>query len=198
MQLQNQDPRATDHSPAPFTDELFKRLLSTRRIMLTGEIDDQLASLVCAQLLVLDAERAAPITLYVNSPGGSVDAGFAIYDAMQSLRNDVATVCVGVAASMGQFLLTGGTAGKRHVAPHARVLMHQPHGAVQGFASDIEIQAEQFEYLRRQLAELTAQHTGQPIERVIADADRDKWFTAAEAVEYGLADHIVVPSYIKP
>jgi ATP-dependent Clp protease protease subunit len=179
----------------PFTDELSKRLLATRRILLTGEIHDRLAAEICAQMLVLDSDGDAPIALYINSPGGAVDAGFAIYDTMQALQCDVETVALGIAASMGQFLLTAGTPGKRYAAPHAQILMHQPHGAVRGVARDIEIQARQFEYLRKKMAELTAAHSGQPVERVIADADRDRWFTAPEAVEYGLVDHVVVPPH---
>jgi ATP-dependent Clp protease protease subunit len=146
-------------------------------------------------MLVLDRDGDVPISLYINSPGGAVDAGFAIYDTMQALRCDVETVALGVAASMGQFLLTAGTPGKRYAAPHAQILMHQPHGAIRGVARDIEIQARQFEYLRKKMAELTAAHSGQSLERVVADADRDRWFTAAEAVEYGLVDHVVVPPY---
>jgi ATP-dependent Clp protease protease subunit len=148
---------------------------------------------VCAQLLVLDAEDERPLSLYINSPGGAVDAGFAIYDTMQSLQCRVQTVAIGIAASMGQFLLTAGTPGHRYAAPHAQVLMHQPHGAVQGVARDIAIQAKQFEYLRKKMAELTAELSGQSVDRVIADADRDCWFTAAEAAEYGLVDHVGVP-----
>jgi ATP-dependent Clp protease protease subunit len=207
-----QIPRATavpappTHTPLPepsvvtsLPDELANRLLSRRQVMVTGEVDDTLAALVCSQLILLDAEdHERPVTMFVNSPGGSVDAGFAIYDAMQAVRPDCVTVCLGLAASMGQFLVTAGAPGKRFATPHARILMHQPHGAVQGWAKDIEIQAEQFEYLRRRMAELTAAHTGQPVEQVLADADRDKWFTAQEAVEYGLVDavldHVSLPT----
>src|SRR5262245_190549 len=197
MQLHLEEPADPSEAPRPspvaFTDELLKRLLATRRILLTGEIHDRLAAEVCAQMLVLDSDGDLPIALYINSPGGAVDAGFAIYDTMQAMHCDVETVALGIAASMGQFLLTAGTPSKRYVAPHAQILMHQPYGAIRGVARDIEIQARQFEYLRKKMAELTAAHSGQPIERVIADADRDRWFTATEAVEYGLVDHVVVP-----
>ncbi len=178
--------RATSH-----VDDLARRLLAQRQVMVTGEITDALAAMVCSELLLLDAEASTEITMYVNSPGGSVDAGFAVYDTMNSVRAPVSTVCLGLAASMGQFLLTGGEPGHRLAARHARILIHQPHGAVQGNASDIEIQAEQFEYLRRKTAEITAAHTGQTVERILADADRDCWFTAEAAVDYGLVDGIV-------
>jgi ATP-dependent Clp protease protease subunit len=186
------DATSTAEPPA-FTDDLLRRLLFSRRVLLTGEIHDRLAAQVCAQLLVLDAEDDRPLSVYINSPGGAVDAGFAIYDTMQSLRCRVQTVAIGIAASMGQFLLTAGTPGHRYAAPHAQILMHQPHGAVQGVARDIEIQARQFEYLRKKMAAITAEHSGQSVERVTADADRDRWFTADEAVEYGLVDHVAVP-----
>ena len=166
-------------------------MLSRRRVMLTGPVDDASANLVCSQLLVLEAESDDPVALYINSPGGSVDSGFAIYDTMQTLSCDVATVCVGLAASMGQFLLCAGTSGRRYAHRHSRILMHQPHGAVQGVATDIAIQAEQFAYMRRTMAERTAFHTGQPIERILEDFDRDKWFTAAEAFDYGLVDEVL-------
>jgi ATP-dependent Clp protease protease subunit len=198
MQLQyDLAPGTADAGPVTFADDLLKRLLNTRRILLTGPIDDRLAAEVCAQMLVLDADGDRAISLYINSPGGAVDAGFAIYDTMQALHCPVETVALGLAASMGQFLLTAGTPGGRFAAPHAQILMHQPHGAVQGFARDIEIQARQFEYLRKKMAELTAVHSGRPVEQVTVDADRDRWFTAEEAAEYGLVDHVVVPPYVR-
>ncbi|MCU1429524.1 MAG: Endopeptidase Clp [Actinomycetia bacterium] len=176
---------------ATFGEELSRRMLTGRRIMLTGPIDDNVANAICSQLLVLEADGDAPVTLYINSPGGSVDSGFAIYDTMQTLGCAVATVCVGLAASMGQFILCAGTPGKRYAHRHSSVLMHQPHGAVQGVATDIAIQAEHFAHMRRLMAERTAFHTGQPVERVVADADRDKWFTAEEALEYGFVDEVL-------
>jgi ATP-dependent Clp protease, protease subunit len=186
MRLQDEEGR-----PLPtFHEELARRMLSSRRVMLTGPIEDATASTICSQLLVLEAEGDDPIALYINSPGGSVDSGFAIYDTMQTLACPVATVCVGLAASMGQFLLRAGTPGHRYAHRHSRILMHQPHGAVQGVATDIAIQAEQFAYMRRTMAQRLAVHTGQPVERVIEDMDRDKWFTAQEALDYGMVDEI--------
>jgi ATP-dependent Clp protease protease subunit len=186
MRLQDEGGR-----PLPtFHEELARRMLSSRRVMLTGPIEDATASTICSQLLVLEAEADDPIALYINSPGGSVDSGFAIYDTMQTLACPVATVCVGLAASMGQFLLCAGTPGHRYAHRHSRILMHQPHGAVQGVATDIAIQAEQFAYMRRTMAQRLAVHTGQPVERVIEDMDRDKWFTAPEALDYGMVDEI--------
>jgi ATP-dependent Clp protease protease subunit len=178
--------------PVTFNDVVSRRMLQQRRVMLTGPIDGPLAERVCAQLLVTEAEQPAePITLYLHSPGGEVDAGFAIYDTMQALRCEVSTVCVGFAASMAQFLLCGGAPGKRYAYAHSRILMHQPLGSVQGYAVDIAIQAEQFTIMRHLMAELTAQHTGQTIERVLADGERDRWFTPSEALEYGMIDEII-------
>jgi ATP-dependent Clp protease protease subunit len=173
-------------------DQLYQRLLAERIVFIGQEIDDELANRVCAQLLLLSAEdRNRDITLYINSPGGVVDAGMAIYDIMQYLPNDIATVALGLAASMGQSLLCAGTHGKRHALRHARVMMHQPHGGIGGTASDIRIQAEQSLYLKRILAERTAFHTGQPLEQIEKDADRDRWFTAEEAKDYGFVDHVI-------
>ncbi len=177
---------------ALFEDEISRRLLAQRRVMLTGMIDGKLAERVCAQLLVLEAERPdEPITLYLNSPGGEVDAGFAIYDTMRALQTEVATVCMGFAASMAQFLLCGGAPGKRAAYAHSRILMHQPLGAVEGHAVDIAIQAEQFTRARVLMAELIAQHTGQTVDRVLADGERDRWFTPEEARDYGMIDEII-------
>ena len=173
-------------------DRLFGRMLEQRRVMLTGAIDGPMAERVCAQLLVLESDDPeAPITLYLHSPGGEVDAGFAIYDTMQALRCDVATVCLGFAASMAQFLLCAGSPGRRFAHAHSRILLHQPHGAVEGYAVDIAIQADQFAQMRRLMAELTAEHTGQTVERILADGDRDSWFTATEALDYGMIDEVV-------
>jgi ATP-dependent Clp protease protease subunit len=178
-------------SMVTFQEDLARRLLARRRVMLTGPVDDASANAICSQLLVLEAESDDPIALYINSPGGSVDSGFAIYDTMQTLSCTIATVCAGLAASMGQFLLCAGSPGHRFAHRHSRILMHQPHGAVQGVATDFAIQAEQFAYMRRTMAERTAFHTGQSVERIIEDFDRDKWFTAAEALDYGLVDEIL-------
>jgi ATP-dependent Clp protease protease subunit len=172
--------------------EVFQRLLKERIIFIGTAIDENVANLVCAQLLLLAAEDAErDIALYINSPGGSVTDGLAIYDTMQYVKPDVSTICVGLAASMGQFLLCAGTPGKRLALPHSRILMHQPSGQMQGQAADIAIQAEQIVYLKRMMAERIAFHTGQPIERIEADSDRDRWFTAEEAKEYGFIDRVI-------
>ena len=173
-------------------NDIYDRLLRERIIFLGTQIDDSTANLVCGQLLVLAAEDAGKdIRLYINSPGGSIDAGLAIYDTMQLVPCDVATTCMGLAASMGQFLLCAGTRGKRFALPHARILMHQPLGQMQGRAVDIAIQAEQIIYLKRLLVERIAFHTGQPIEQIEADSDRDRWFSAQEAKDYGFIDAVV-------
>jgi ATP-dependent Clp protease protease subunit len=194
MQLHQEEPGTTTGDPAPLTtaDDIGRRMLHQRRVMLTGAIDGPLAERVCTQLLVIEAENPdLPITLYLHSPGGEVDAGFAIYDTMRALRCDVATVCLGFAASMAQFLLCGGTPGMRSAYAHSRILMHQPLGSVSGYAVDIAIQAEQFTIMRRLMAELTAQHAGQTVERILADGERDRWFTPEEALEYGMIDDII-------
>ena len=148
---------------------------------------------MCAQMLFLEGQdREKDIWLYINSPGGSVTAGMAIYDTMQFLSCDVATVCMGLGASMGQFLLTAGANDKRYCLPHARVMMHQPSGGVRGQASDIAIQAEQMAYIKRLMAERIAFHSGQDVDQVQMDSERDRWFTAEEAKEYGLCDHVIV------
>jgi ATP-dependent Clp protease, protease subunit len=172
--------------------DVFQRLLKERIIFLGTAIDESVANLVCSQLLLLAAEDTdRDIALYINSPGGSVTDGLAIYDTMQYVSCDVSTICVGLAASMGQFLLCAGTAGKRFALPHSRILMHQPSGQMQGQASDIAIQAEQIVYLKRMMAERIAFHTGQPIDRIEADSDRDRWFTAEEAQDYGFIDRVI-------
>jgi len=192
MQLQLNTQTQPDPNPPTLTPDVSRRMLEQRRVMLTGAIDGPLAERVCAQLLVIEAEDPElPITLYLHSPGGEVDAGFAIYDTMQALRCEVETVCLGFAASMAQFLLCGGTRGRRAAHAHSRILMHQPLGSVQGYAVDIAIQAEQFSIMRRLMAELTAQHTGQTVDRILADGDRDRWFTPEEALEYGMIDRII-------
>ena len=171
--------------------DIFNRLLRNRVIMLGAPVDDEIANQVCAQLLYLEGEDPQQdIWLYVNSPGGSVTAGMAIYDTMQFVGCDVATVCLGLAASMGQFLLTAGAPGKRYTLPNARIMMHQPLAGLRGQAADIAIQAEQHAYTKRRMAELIAQHTGRPLEQIQADSERDRWFTAEQAVEYGLCDQV--------
>jgi ATP-dependent Clp protease protease subunit len=172
--------------------DIYGRLLRERIVFLGTQVDDTSANLICAQLLLLAAEdREKDISLYINSPGGSVTAGLAIYDTMQFVPCDVSTVCMGLAASMGQFLLCAGERGKRFALPHSRILMHQPSGQAQGQAADIAIQAEQIIYLKRMMAERISFHTGQPIERIEADSDRDRWFTAEEAKDYGFIDSVI-------
>ena len=172
---------------------IFTRLLKNRVVMLGTDVNDDIANQICAQLLYLEGEDPdADIWLYINSPGGSVTAGMAIYDTMQFVSCDVATVCMGMAASMGQFLLTAGAQGKRYTLPNARIMMHQPLAGLRGQASDIAIQAEQLTYTKHRLAELIAQHTGRSIQDIQADSERDRWFTAEQAKEYGLCDHVIL------
>ena len=173
-------------------DQVYNRLLRERIIFLGSVVEDQNANAICAQMMLLAAEDPdKDIWLYINSPGGSVSAGMAIYDTMQYVQNDVATVALGLAASMGQFLLCSGAAGKRYATPHARIMMHQPSGGIGGTASDIKIQAEQMLYTKNKMAELIAMHTGQNLETIQHDSDRDRWFTADEAKDYGFIDHVV-------
>jgi ATP-dependent Clp protease protease subunit len=173
-------------------DQVFDRLLRERIVFLGSQVDDPVANTICAQLILLAAEDATrDIALYINSPGGSVSAGMAIYDTMQYIDNDVATYGLGLAASMGQFLLCAGAKGKRYALPHARIMMHQPSGGIGGSASDIAIQAEQMIHTKKTMQELIAEHTGQSIEQVERDSDRDRWFTAEEALSYGFIDHVV-------
>jgi ATP-dependent Clp protease protease subunit len=185
-----------DRAPAPsgmsLDDSVYNRLLRERIIFLGTEVTDQAANQICAQLVLLAAEDPdRDINLWINSPGGSVSAGMAIYDTMQFIGNDVSTVAMGMAASMGQFLLCAGTPGKRLALPHARVMMHQPSGGIGGTASDIAIQAENMLYTKRKMAERIAFHTGQSVEQIDEDFERDRWFTADEAREYGMVDHVV-------
>lgn len=173
-------------------DSVFERLLRERIIFLGHEVDDEIANKLCAQILLLSAEDPTKdISLYINSPGGSVTAGMAIYDTMRYSPCDIATYGMGLAASMGQFLLSAGTKGKRYALPHARILMHQPSAGVGGTASDIAIQAEQFAHTKQEMAELISEFTGQSIEQIIKDSDRDRWFTAQQALEYGFVDHVI-------
>ncbi|HET7304492.1 MAG TPA: ATP-dependent Clp protease proteolytic subunit [Segeticoccus sp.] len=172
-------------------DQIYNRLLRERIIFLGSEVRDENANTICAQLLLLAAEDPEKdIWLYINSPGGSGTAGMAIFDTMQWVPNDVCTVAMGLAASMGQFLLAAGAKGKRYATPHARIMMHQPSGGLGGTASDIKIQAEQLLHIKQQLAEITAERTGQTVEQINKDSDRDRWFTAQEAHEYGFIDHV--------
>lgn len=173
-------------------DEVYHRLLQERIIFLGSVVEDSMANAIAAQLLLLAAEDSEKdIYLYINSPGGSISAGMAIYDTMQYIKNDVATVAMGLAASMGQFLLCAGAPGKRYALPHARIMMHQPSGGIGGTASDIKIQAEQMAATKKSMAELIAFHTGQTIDTIQEDSDRDRWFTAEQAKEYGFVDHVV-------
>jgi ATP-dependent Clp protease protease subunit len=183
-------------APAPpqsgFDDNVYQRLLRERIIFLGSEVRDENANAICAQMLLLAAEDPEKdIYLYINSPGGSVTAGMAIYDTMQFVKNDVATVAMGLAASMGQFLLAAGAKGKRYALPHARIMMHQPSGGLGGSASDIRIQAEQMLFIKKEMAKLIAEHTGQTVEQIEKDSDRDRWFTGEQAREYGFVDHVV-------
>jgi ATP-dependent Clp protease, protease subunit len=172
--------------------DVYQQLLRERIVFLGTEVDDTSANLICAQLLLLAAEDPhRDVNLYINSPGGSVTAGLAIYDTMQFVPCDVSTVCMGLAASMGQFLLCAGAKGKRFSLPHSRILMHQPSGQASGQAADIAIQAEQIVYLKKMMAERISFHTGQPVERIEADSDRDRWFTAQEAKDYGFIDQVI-------
>jgi ATP-dependent Clp protease protease subunit len=173
--------------------DIFNRLLKNRIVMLGTDVNDDIANVISAQMLYLEGEDAnKDIWLYINSPGGSVTAGMAIYDTMNFISCDVATICMGLAASMGQFLLCAGAPGKRYALPHARIMMHQPSGGIRGQASDIAIQAEQLGYIKKQLAERIAFHTGQTVEQINTDSDRDRWFTAEQAKDYGIVDHVLL------
>jgi len=173
-------------------EQLTTRLLYQRIIVLGTEVDDRVANRLCAQLLLLSAEDPrSDISLYINSPGGSVSAGLAIYDTMQLIPNDVSTLAMGLAGSMGQFLLCAGTAGKRFSLPHAQVLMHQGSAGFGGTAADVEIYAEQLDRTGKMMTRLISKHTGQPEEKVAVDSLRDRWFSAEEALDYGIIDHIV-------
>jgi ATP-dependent Clp protease protease subunit len=173
-------------------DSIYNRLLRERIIWLGSEVRDENANAICAQMMLLAAEDPhKDIWLYINSPGGSITAGMAIYDTMQFIEPDVATIAMGMAASMGQFLLSSGTKGKRYATPHARVMMHQPSGGISGTATDVRINAQLIMHMKNVLAGLTAEQTGQPLEKILKDNDRDSWFTAPEALEYGFIDHVV-------
>jgi ATP-dependent Clp protease, protease subunit len=173
-------------------NEVYNRLLRNRIVFLGTEVNDSIANLITAQLLYLEGEDPGrDVWLYINSPGGSVTAGMAIYDTMQFISPAVGTICMGLAASMGQFLLCAGAPGKRFSLPHARIMMHQPSGGIRGQATDIAIQAEQMIYIKRLMAERIAFHTGQTVDQIEADSDRDRWFQPTEAVNYGLVDKVI-------
>ena len=185
-------PSALEGGIDPRSD-VFNRLLKNRVVLLGSDVNDEIANQICAQLLYLEGEDPnSDIWLYINSPGGSVTAGMAIYDTMQFVSCDVATVCLGLAASMGQFLLTAGAAGKRYSLPNARIMMHQPLAGLRGQAADIAIQAEQLAYTKLRMAQLIAEHSGQPLEQIQEDSERDRWFTAEQAKEYGLCDNVIL------
>jgi len=184
---------ADDDSPYHGRFDVYNRLLKDRIVFLGTDVNDDVANFIIAQMLFLEAQDPEkPIWLYINSPGGSVTSGMAIYDTMQFVGPEVGTICMGLGASMGQFLLCAGAPGKRFALPHARIMMHQPLGGVRGQASDIAIQAEQMAYTKKMLQERIAEHTGQPVETIEADSDRDRWFTAEEAQEYGIIDQVIV------
>ncbi|MEY3558896.1 MAG: ATP-dependent Clp protease proteolytic subunit [Actinomycetota bacterium] len=185
-------PMAIDAGGDPRSD-IFTRLLKNRVVMLGTDVNDDIANQICAQLLYLEGEDAnADIWLYINSPGGSVTAGMAIYDTMQFVSCNVATVCMGLAASMGQFLLTAGAEGKRYTLPNSRIMMHQPLAGLRGQASDIAIQVEQSRFIKLRMAELIAHHSGHTVAEIQADSERDHWFSAEEAKNYGLVDKVIV------
>ncbi|WNV75271.1 ATP-dependent Clp protease proteolytic subunit [Geodermatophilus sp. DSM 44513] len=186
-------------APANLQDAIFERLLRERIIFLGTQVDDDIANQLCAQMLLLSADDPhRDVHLYINSPGGSVSAGMAVYDTMRFIDCDVATYGMGMAASMGQFLLTAGTPGKRFSLPRTRIMMHQPSGGVGGTESDIAIQADMLRNLKRELNELQSQHSGQPVQQIERDSDRDRWFTPEQALEYGLIDHVVATASALP
>lgn len=187
--------RAPSGGMAGFGDMLDERLLRERIIWLEGEVRDENSNRIAKQLQVLAAEDPdSDITLYINSPGGSISAGMVIYDTMQLIPNQVTTIAMGLAASMGQFLLVAGAPGKRFATPNTRIMMHQPLGGIGGTASDIKIQAEQMLFIKKRMAKLIAEHSGKSVEQIEKDSDRDRWFTAEEAQEYGLIDHVYTTS----
>jgi len=189
--LPNFSPRAAGGSGMGFNDSIYDNLLRDRIIFLGQQVDDEISNRITAQLLTLAADPERDIYLYINSPGGSVTAGMAVYDTMQYIKNDVVTIAMGFCASMGQFLLTAGTKGKRFALPHTKILMHQPSAGLGGTATDIRIYAEQLVKTKREMAELIAQHSGQSFETITRDSDRDRWFTSEEARDYGLIDEVI-------
>jgi len=185
-------PMVSDHSKR--SNDIYSRMLQDRVIFLADEVNDETANLVVAQLLFLEAESNKDIFLYISSPGGLVTAGLAIYDTMQHVKCDVATICIGNAASMGAFLLASGTKGKRYALPNAEIMIHQPLGGASGQASDIRIQADQIDKIKAKLSKILSLHTGQPLEKVFVDCERDFYMTAEEALEYGLIDQVLYPN----
>ncbi|MGC4809519.1 ClpP family protease [Micromonospora sp. DT228] len=184
--------RMLDGAQPSFGDQVFERLLRERIVFLGTEVTEESANQICAQILLLAAEDGdRDIFLYINSPGGSVSAGMAVYDTMRYVRNDVATLALGLAGSMGQFLLCAGAAGKRYALPHSRIMMHQPSGGMGGTASDITIQAENMLHVKRTMQELTVKHSGRTLDEIQQDWDRDRWFTAEQARDYGLIDQVI-------
>jgi ATP-dependent Clp protease, protease subunit len=184
---------------ASLHDAVYDRLLRERIVFLGSQVDDDIANQICAQMLLLSADDPhRDVHLYINSPGGSVSAGMAVYDTMRFIDCDVATYSFGMAASMGQFLLTAGTRGKRFSLPHTRIMMHQVSAGVGGTQSDITIQADMLRRLKQDINQLQAEHSGQSVEQVERDSDRDRWFTPAEALEYGLVDHVVASAAALP
>lgn len=179
------------HGDAPAGEAVYNRLLNDRIVFLGKEVDDDIANRITAQLLMLAADPTRDIYLYINSPGGSVTAGMAVYDTMQYIKNDVVTIAMGFCASMGQFLLTAGAPGKRFALPHTKILMHQPSAGFAGTASDIKIYVDQLKRTKLEMAELIAHHSGQSTETITRDSDRDRWFTAQEAKDYGLIDEVM-------
>lgn len=180
-------------------DSLYDRLLAQRIVVLGQQVDDEIANKICAQMLLLAAEDpAADIAMYINSPGGSITAGMAIFDTMNFISCDVGTYAMGLAASMGQFLLSAGQPGKRYALPNAEILMHQPTSGIGGKESDITIQADRLRRMKHRMSELIAGHTGQTVERIVADSERDRWFTAMEAADYGIVDHVISRSSQAP
>jgi ATP-dependent Clp protease, protease subunit len=186
-------PSAAEPGPGqPGQFDVYSQLLRNRIVMLGTDVNDEIANFITAQLLYLEGQDPdQDIWLYINSPGGSVTSGMAIYDTMQFVRPDIATICMGLGASMGQFLLCAGAPGKRYALPHARIMMHQPSGGIQGQATDIAIQAEQLVYIKALMAERIAEHTGQSVEQVTEDSERDRWFTAEQAKDYGIVDKVI-------
>jgi ATP-dependent Clp protease protease subunit len=192
MSLESTLPPITASGGFDPTSDVYNKLLKNRIVMLGSEVNSQIANLICAQLLHLEGEDdEKDIWLYINSPGGSVTDGLAIYDTMNFIKPQVGTICLGLAASMGQFLLCAGAPGKRYALPSARIMMHQPSGGFQGQAADIKIQAEQMIYIKQVLAERIAEHTGQTVEQIHIDSDRDRWFTAQQAKDYGIIDAVI-------
>ena len=192
MSLESTLPPITASGGFDPTSDVYNKLLKNRIVMLGSEVNSQIANLICAQLLHLEGEDdEKDIWLYINSPGGSVTDGLAIYDTMNFIKPQVGTICLGLAASMGQFLLCAGAPGKRYALPSPRIMMHQPSGGFQGQAADIKIQAEQMIYIKQVLAERIAEHTGQTVEQIHIDSDRDRWFTAQQAKDYGIIDAVI-------